>query len=120
MDIQVTITPNGAWGGEGSLGCGIGYGYLHRIPIQEGVKPRPAAAPASAPPPAPFPASATDGFSEVSFAQFSCAEVAMLFCFFSSQVSLAASPVTQLSQQMAAVTIGMQTPVASPLQAGNL
>jgi hypothetical protein len=29
----VTITPNGAWGGEGSLGCGIGYGYLHRIPV---------------------------------------------------------------------------------------
>lgn len=30
---EVTITPNGAWGGEGSLGCGIGYGYLHRIPV---------------------------------------------------------------------------------------
>jgi len=29
---EVTITPNSAWGGEGSLGCGIGYGYLHRIP----------------------------------------------------------------------------------------
>jgi len=32
---EVTITPNGAWGGEGSLGCGIGYGYLHRIPTDE-------------------------------------------------------------------------------------
>lgn len=32
---EVTITPNGAWGGEGSLGCGIGYGYLHRIPTGE-------------------------------------------------------------------------------------
>lgn len=31
---EVNITPNAAWGGEGSLGCGIGYGYLHRIPIQ--------------------------------------------------------------------------------------
>jgi len=30
---EVMITPNGAWGGDGSLGCGIGYGYLHRIPI---------------------------------------------------------------------------------------
>jgi len=30
---EVTIIPNGAWGGDGSLGCGIGYGYLHRIPI---------------------------------------------------------------------------------------
>jgi len=29
---EVTITPNGAWGGEGSLGCEIGYGYPHRIP----------------------------------------------------------------------------------------
>lgn len=48
---EVTLTPNSAWGGEGwsvdadeqkllntqkysvySLGCGIGFGYLHRIP----------------------------------------------------------------------------------------
>merc|ERR1712076_294992 len=32
---EVIISPNGAWGGEGSLGCGIGYGYLHRIPMDE-------------------------------------------------------------------------------------
>jgi len=32
------LTPNSAWGGEGSLGCGIGYGYLHRIPIKEDKK----------------------------------------------------------------------------------
>ncbi|XP_023947426.2 Golgi reassembly-stacking protein 2 [Bicyclus anynana] len=31
---EVVITPNHTWGGEGSLGCGIGYGYLHRIPIR--------------------------------------------------------------------------------------
>ncbi|GBP30477.1 Golgi reassembly-stacking protein 2 [Eumeta japonica] len=31
---EVIITPNHSWGGEGSLGCGIGYGYLHRIPIR--------------------------------------------------------------------------------------
>ncbi|KAI1902194.1 hypothetical protein AGOR_G00042190 [Albula goreensis] len=31
---DVVVTPNGAWGGEGSLGCGIGYGYLHRIPTR--------------------------------------------------------------------------------------
>ncbi|KAM6985068.1 Golgi reassembly-stacking protein 2-like [Aplochiton taeniatus] len=31
---EVVITPNCEWGGEGSLGCGIGYGYLHRIPTQ--------------------------------------------------------------------------------------
>lgn len=31
---EVTITPNSKWGGEGSMGCGIGYGYLHRIPVR--------------------------------------------------------------------------------------
>ncbi|XP_061522465.1 Golgi reassembly-stacking protein 1-like [Phycodurus eques] len=31
---EVVVMPNGAWGGEGSLGCGIGYGYLHRIPTR--------------------------------------------------------------------------------------
>ncbi|XP_019731625.1 Golgi reassembly-stacking protein 2-like [Hippocampus comes] len=40
---EVVVMPNGAWGGEGSLGCGIGYGYLHRIPIRS--------LPASVPPP---------------------------------------------------------------------
>ncbi|CAF1001173.1 unnamed protein product [Didymodactylos carnosus] len=34
MTREVTLTPNAGWGGEGSLGCGIGYGYLHRIPIR--------------------------------------------------------------------------------------
>ncbi|XP_061549435.1 Golgi reassembly-stacking protein 1-like isoform X2 [Phycodurus eques] len=34
---EVVVTPNGAWGGEGSLGCGIGYGYLHRIPAQSDI-----------------------------------------------------------------------------------
>lgn len=33
---EVVIKPNSNWGGEGALGCGIGYGYLHRIPIQAG------------------------------------------------------------------------------------
>ena len=32
---EVLLTPKSAWGGEGSLGCGSGYGYLHRIPIKE-------------------------------------------------------------------------------------
>ncbi|CAM4780171.1 unnamed protein product [Rotaria magnacalcarata] len=31
---EISLTPNIGWGGEGSLGCGIGYGYLHRIPIR--------------------------------------------------------------------------------------
>lgn len=28
----VTITPSRSWGGEGALGCVLGYGALHRIP----------------------------------------------------------------------------------------
>eukprot|EP01120_Amphizonella_sp_Union-15-10_P012382 TRINITY_DN5488_c0_g1_i1.p1 TRINITY_DN5488_c0_g1~~TRINITY_DN5488_c0_g1_i1.p1 ORF type:complete len:258 (-),score=47.56 TRINITY_DN5488_c0_g1_i1:149-922(-) len=28
----VTIVPNKNWGESGSLGCNVGYGYLHRIP----------------------------------------------------------------------------------------
>lgn len=31
---EVTIKPNSQWGGEGAIGCGIGFGYLHRIPVQ--------------------------------------------------------------------------------------
>lgn len=31
---EVTIVANTKWGGEGALGCGIGYGYLHRIPLK--------------------------------------------------------------------------------------
>ena len=32
---QVSLTPNSDWGGEGSLGCGIGFGYLHRLPAHK-------------------------------------------------------------------------------------
>ncbi|XP_042810240.1 Golgi reassembly-stacking protein 1 isoform X2 [Panthera leo] len=54
---EVTVTPNAAWGGEGSLGCGIGYGYLHRIPTQPSGhhKKPPGAPPPGAPPPGPTP-----------------------------------------------------------------
>ncbi|XP_037703449.1 Golgi reassembly-stacking protein 1 isoform X2 [Choloepus didactylus] len=49
---EVTVTPNAAWGGEGSLGCGIGYGYLHRIPTQPSSHHK---KPAGALPPGPIP-----------------------------------------------------------------
>eukprot|EP00117_Sycon_ciliatum_P017857 scpid83125/ scgid16686/ Golgi reassembly-stacking protein 2; Golgi phosphoprotein 6; Golgi reassembly-stacking protein of 55 kDa; p59 len=29
---EVQLSPNSNWGGDGLLGCRIGYGYLHRIP----------------------------------------------------------------------------------------
>uniref|UniRef100_A0A8C6RF33 Golgi reassembly stacking protein 1 n=1 Tax=Nannospalax galili TaxID=1026970 RepID=A0A8C6RF33_NANGA len=44
---EVTVTPNAAWGGEGSLGCGIGYGYLHRIPTQPSSHKKPPGTPPS-------------------------------------------------------------------------
>ncbi|XP_045909521.1 Golgi reassembly-stacking protein 2-like isoform X1 [Micropterus dolomieu] len=60
---EVIITPNCDWGGEGSLGCGIGYGYLHRIPtlpFEEGKKISfPAQTPSEPAPPQ------KDGFTEV-------------------------------------------------------
>ncbi|XP_045435390.1 Golgi reassembly-stacking protein 1 isoform X2 [Pipistrellus kuhlii] len=54
---EVSVTPNAAWGGEGSLGCGIGYGYLHRIPIQPPSyhKKPPGALPPGTPPPGALP-----------------------------------------------------------------
>ncbi|XP_012597620.1 Golgi reassembly-stacking protein 1 isoform X2 [Microcebus murinus] len=61
---EVTLTPNAAWGGDGSLGCGIGYGYLHRIPTRSPSyhKKPPTAPPPSAPPPgAPPPATPPPG-----------------------------------------------------------
>ncbi|XP_066254788.1 Golgi reassembly-stacking protein 2 [Euwallacea similis] len=42
---EVVITPNSKWGGEGILGCGIGYGYLHRIPVRLTETPQNAASP---------------------------------------------------------------------------
>ncbi|KAG0257859.1 hypothetical protein BG011_003712 [Mortierella polycephala] len=32
---HIVIIPNEDWGGEGLLGCDVGYGYLHRLPRQE-------------------------------------------------------------------------------------
>ncbi|KAJ8386138.1 hypothetical protein AAFF_G00176460 [Aldrovandia affinis] len=79
---DVVVTPNGAWGGEGSLGCGIGYGYLHRIPSRV-VTPK--AGSTSTPPPLPdeipTPELPTNGYTEVSLmaasGQFEKAEMAL-------------------------------------------
>ncbi|KAM9844471.1 Golgi reassembly-stacking protein 2-like [Aulostomus maculatus] len=60
---EVVITPNSAWGGEGSLGCGIGYGYLHRIPTRPFEEGKKISFPGSSPsePISPL----KDGFTEV-------------------------------------------------------
>ncbi|KAK2901032.1 hypothetical protein Q8A67_009147 [Cirrhinus molitorella] len=64
---EVVVTPNGAWGGEGSLGCGIGYGYLHRIPARpdspKSENASPKASPVAGTPEQELP---TNGFTEVS------------------------------------------------------
>ncbi|XP_026169230.1 Golgi reassembly-stacking protein 1a [Mastacembelus armatus] len=59
---EVVVTPNGAWGGEGSLGCGIGYGYLHRIPTNPDVSE--AKQPTVDPEEKPSPQLQTHGFTE--------------------------------------------------------
>ncbi|XP_029649077.1 Golgi reassembly-stacking protein 2 isoform X2 [Octopus sinensis] len=60
---EVTITPNNQWGGEGSLGCGIGFGYLHRIPKRQFPSSINATTSVTAP---ELPTKTVDGFSEVS------------------------------------------------------
>ncbi|NWR84627.1 GORS1 protein, partial [Furnarius figulus] len=62
---EVVVTPNGAWGGEGSLGCGIGYGYLHRIPTQSVTsKKKPESQPPSPSPEVGTPVPSTNGYTE--------------------------------------------------------
>ncbi|NWY67181.1 GORS1 protein, partial [Erithacus rubecula] len=62
---EVVVTPNGAWGGEGSLGCGIGYGYLHRIPTQSVTsKKKPESKSSSPSPEAGTPVPSTNGYTE--------------------------------------------------------
>ncbi|NXV87628.1 GORS1 protein, partial [Calonectris borealis] len=62
---EVVVTPNGAWGGEGSLGCGIGYGYLHRIPTQSvASKKKSESKPPSPLPEAGTPVPSTNGYTE--------------------------------------------------------
>ncbi|XP_058478118.1 Golgi reassembly-stacking protein 2-like isoform X2 [Solea solea] len=60
---EVIITPNSDWGGQGSLGCGIGYGYLHRIPTLLFAEDKKINFPS--PTPNEPPSSPKDGFIEV-------------------------------------------------------
>nr|XP_019960216.1 PREDICTED: Golgi reassembly-stacking protein 1-like [Paralichthys olivaceus] len=59
---EVVVTPNGVWGGEGSLGCGIGYGYLHRIPANPDIST--AKPPTPVPEEKPSPTPPAHGFTE--------------------------------------------------------
>uniref|UniRef100_A0A7N4PMI8 PDZ GRASP-type domain-containing protein n=2 Tax=Sarcophilus harrisii TaxID=9305 RepID=A0A7N4PMI8_SARHA len=63
---EVVVTPNSAWGGEGSLGCGIGYGYLHRIPTVSPKKPQETGLPAALPPETLSSSPVQGGYTEAS------------------------------------------------------
>lgn len=63
---EVVVTPNGAWGGEGSLGCGIGYGYLHRIPVRPSSPQAPNVTPSVQDSPVANDDAPTNGYTEVS------------------------------------------------------
>ncbi|XP_034549309.1 Golgi reassembly-stacking protein 2-like [Notolabrus celidotus] len=104
---EVLITPNCDWGGEGSLGCGIGYGYLHRIPtvpFSEGKRVSFPSQPTSeiCPPP-------KDGFTEVHLSAVV------------PTVPVAVSPPapTGLEQSLAGLSVSSDlTSVVSSLQTG--
>ncbi|KAF9410689.1 Golgi reassembly-stacking protein 2 [Podila epigama] len=42
---EIVIVPHEGWGGEGLLGCDVGYGYLHRLPREGSTLPHEAPAP---------------------------------------------------------------------------
>ncbi|KAL6730289.1 hypothetical protein Aduo_001272 [Ancylostoma duodenale] len=62
---EVSLTPNSAWGGEGCLGCDIGYGYLHRIPISVDRSKSPMPPPVIATQPAKLPQPGNTGIPQI-------------------------------------------------------
>ncbi|NXX83187.1 GORS1 protein, partial [Urocolius indicus] len=96
---EVVVTPNGAWGGEGSLGCGIGYGYLHRIPTQS--KKQPESKPPSPSPEAGTPVPSTNGYTETPLlapaSQSDTSEIVMNLDHSSDQAMSGYSPESSLS-----------------------
>ncbi|KAM9347332.1 Golgi reassembly-stacking protein 2 [Symphorus nematophorus] len=104
---EVVITPNCDWGGEGSLGCGIGYGYLHRIPtlpFADGKKIGFSAGTASEATPPP-----KDGFTEVHLS----AVIPTV------PVAVSSSASTGLEQSLAGLSVSSNpTAVVSDLQTG--
>ncbi|KAF9438646.1 hypothetical protein BGZ76_006207 [Entomortierella beljakovae] len=55
---EIVIVPNEEWGGDGLLGCDVGYGYLHRLPRQGSIIHRGAtASPNKRAPSLPYPPS---------------------------------------------------------------
>lgn len=87
---EVVITPNTTWGGEGSLGCGIGYGYLHRIPTRPFAEGKKINLPGTGTSVSPL----KDGFTEVQL----------------SAVTAATAANTNLQQGLSALSLGTAPP----------
>lgn len=97
---EITITPNRNWGGEGSMGCGIGYGYLHRIPIKDPseLPPQLKASPAS------------DGFSDVPLVGPTTPPTSVPLV----AVSTSASPSQTAGLESGMVNLNLNNPAAPP------
>ncbi|XP_077010229.1 Golgi reassembly-stacking protein 2 [Tamandua tetradactyla] len=95
---EVIITPNSAWGGEGSLGCGIGYGYLHRIPTRPFEEGKKISLPGqmTGTPITPL----KDGFTEVQLSSV-------------NPPSLSPSGTTEIEQSLSGLSISSTSPVVS-------
>ncbi|KAM4608278.1 Golgi reassembly-stacking protein 2-like [Polymixia lowei] len=104
---EVVITPNCDWGGEGSLGCGIGFGYLHRIPTVPFAEGKKISFPAQTPK-EPVPV-LKDGFTEVHLSAVSP----------TIPPAVPSSASTGLEQGLAGLSVRSTTPtVLSALQTG--
>ncbi|XP_056279806.1 Golgi reassembly-stacking protein 2 [Pseudoliparis swirei] len=102
---EVVITPNCDWGGDGSLGCGIGYGYLHRIPTLPFLEGKGVSFPAQTP--SEPVTSPKDGFTEVHLS----AVIPTV------PVAVSSSASTGLAQSLAGVSSNLTTFVSN-LQTG--
>nr|XP_039254993.1 Golgi reassembly-stacking protein 2-like [Styela clava] len=117
---EVVITPNSAWGGEGNLGCGIGYGYLHRIPTvardpsqqtDPGTLSSVAVAPAV---PAQQLVQPVDGFSEVSL---SSSLPGQSTAHYASVPPLVSVPMATTASMLPGNNIDLNVPTLAQMQA---
>ncbi|XP_078716598.1 Golgi reassembly-stacking protein 2-like isoform X2 [Lampetra fluviatilis] len=110
---EVIITPNKSWGGEGLLGCGIGYGYLHRIPTRPFTESNPNAA-------LGYSSQRLEGFTEVQLSAGS----SMASASPAATVTAAMTPSTGLEQTLSGLSlsspgVAIPPPLSSVLNTGS-
>nr|XP_009680082.1 PREDICTED: Golgi reassembly-stacking protein 2 [Struthio camelus australis] len=113
---EVVITPNSAWGGEGSLGCGIGYGYLHRIPTRPFEEGKKISLPGQLPSASLSPLK--DGFTEVQLSSSSSTTVSNVLSTGVPTVPLLPPQVSQSLASVPPVNPATTLPGLMPLPAG--